>query len=1071
MNKRIRKTLKISGITFGSILILLMVAITITVNFVFTPEKLTPIVLKVANESLNAQLKMKSVELTFFSTFPKFGLKLEEGSLISKALNDTNFTKTDSLLSFKECVLTVNPIAYLKDNKISIHRLTLDNASIYAFRNKSGKANWEVAKADADTLSAVEDTAATSFNSEIEIRKVELKHTNLIFDDRSTDIYTRLDDANLGLKLSLTKGISNLGLEFSNKNLLFWQQGELLVNHIATTLQTDITVDRSTRVWKLKDTRLNVNGIELDVHGAFRRDTVAKTIDMNLTYGLHTPSVETVLNMIPKAYLKDNKVSAKGEVTVSGTVKGIYGGKQLPAVSLKIGIKDASAQYAGLPYGIDKITADFDAYVDLMRKEPSYLNLKIFHFKGAHTEVLADGKVEDLLEDPLITFNTTSSVDLDALAKTFPLQESVTIRGKLDADIRMKCRLSSLKKQDIGRMKLGGKLVLKDFELKDTAKNFNFLGNATLLFQDNETLQAQLDVRQLVLHSRFANSDIDRLIATVSSTNPQDTTRIVDLKCTMEVKKLRASMGDSIKLFTAKAKADVALSPGKIDPAKPMIDFSLRTDSLFLGAMGTSIGMNIAGIKLHAEKQNDSLWLPRGIVGFDYLRLRTPQFGLPIEMRKTAVTIGDRKISLRNAFLQIGNSDLMATGEVMGLYRAITKSEMLTAHLSVKSNLIDCTQLINSLSFPGDSTSVATAEGIASIASEGSVKMAADSVPETMKLFVIPANLNFELQTDFKKVIFDKMVFENVHGAVDIVNQAVHLKDLSMRALDAEMKMVMVYRASTPKGGYAGFDFKIKDINIAKLVDFVPALDTIVPMLRSFKGRVQFDVAADARLDSAMNIRIPTLRSAIHIKGDSLVLLDGETFAELSKMLMFKNKKENVFDSISVNVTVNDGNVTVYPFLVEIDRYKAAVGGHQGLDMNFDYHISILKSPLPFKAGVNIRGNMDKMKFGIGKAKYKDAITPTSVHKVDSTRVIMGNQIVERFRRIAERQGRTGASPTSKRSWDKPNKGKPIGNKPGGGPSKNKSNRIHPAKIMPSGILSGSYELTSCVCQLVDIKG
>ena len=221
-----------------------------------------------------------------------------------------------------------------------------------------------------------------------------------------------------------------------------------------------------------------------------------------------------------------------------------------------------------------------------------------------------------------------------------------------------------------------------------------------------------------------------------------------------------------------------------------------------------------------------------------------------------------------------------------------------------------------------------------------------------------------------------------------------------MRALDADMKAVMVYKASSPRGGYAGFDFKIRNINIAKLVDFVPSLDTIVPMLRSFKGRVMFDVAADARLDSAMNIRIPTLRSAIHIKGDSLVLMDGETFAEISKMLMFKNKKENVFDSISVNVTVHDGNVTVYPFLVEIDRYKAAIGGEQGLDMNFNYHISILKSPLPFKAGVNITGNLDKMKFRIGKAKYKDAVTPAAVHRVDSTRVNMGNEIVNRFRRV-----------------------------------------------------------------------
>ena len=687
--------------------------------------------------------------------------------------------------------------------------------------------------------------------------------------------------------------------------------------------------------------------------------------------------------MIPKSYVKDSKVSAKGEVTVSGRVRGVYGDKKLPAVSLKIGIKEASAQYKGLPYGIDEVTADFDAYVDLMRHQPSYLNLKIFHFKGAHTEVLADAKVDDLLDDPLITFHTKSTVDLDALAKTFPLQESVTITGKLDADMGMKCRLSALKKQDIGRMKLGGKLELKDFELKDTAKDFDFLGNATFRFRDNETLQAQMDVRKLVLRSRFLSSDIERLVANVSSTNPQDTNRIVSLQCDMEVSKLRASMGDSIKLYSARAKAQAALGPQEVDVTKPAIDFSLRADSLFFSAAGTRMAMNVAGIKMKADKLNDSLWMPKGIVGFNRLRFRTPEFGLPIRMSKTAVTVDGPKITLKNASVRIGRSNMTATGDMMGVYRAMTKGEKLTAHLSLTSDLIDCNQLINSLSFPEDTTEVLT-----------------DSVPSEMKLFVIPRNIDFELQTDLKKVIFEKMLFENVHGAVDIKNQAIHLEDLSMRALDADMKAVMVYKAGSPRGGYAGFDFKIRNINIAKLVDFVPALDTIVPMLRSFKGRVMFDVAADARLDSAMNIRIPTLRSAIHIKGDSLVLMDGETFAEISKMLMFKNKKENVFDSISVNVTVHDGNVTVYPFLVEIDRYKAAVGGEQGLDMNFNYHISILKSPLPFKAGVNISGNLDKMKFRIGKAKYKDAVTPAAVHRVDSTRMNMGNEIVNRFRRV-----------------------------------------------------------------------
>lgn len=981
MNRQVKKILKISGITLGTVLLVLLVAIAFVINFIVTPKKLTPVVLDAANQTLNAHLDMESVELTFFSTFPQFGLKVKNGSLVSKALNDSSWCKTDSLLSFKECVLTVNPIAYLTENRIVVHNLSLEEVAVYAYRNKTGKANWEVTRASVDTIPA--DTASTDFNSEIDIRNIELKHANLVFDDRNTDIYSRIDDANLKLRLSLTKGISTLGLKFDNKNILFWQQGELLVNKIATSLRTDIMVDRQTAVWKLKDTELDVNGIRLDVNGAFRRDTVAKTIGMDLEYGLHAPSMETVLRMIPKSYVKDTKVSAKGEVTVSGRVRGVYGDKKLPAVSLKIGIKEASAQYKDLPYGIDEVTADFDAYVDLMRHQPSYLNLKIFHFKGAHTEVLADAKVDDLLDDPLITFHTKSTVDLDALAKTFPLQESVTITGKLDADMRMKCRLSTLKKQDIGRMKLGGKLELKDFELKDTAKDFDFLGNATFRFRDNETLQAQMDVRKLVLRSRFLSSDIERLVANVSSTNPQDTNRIVSLQCDMEVSKLRASMGDSIKLYSARAKAQAALGPQEVDVTKPAIDFSLRADSLFFSAAGTRMAMNVAGIKMKADKLNDSLWMPRGIVGFNRLRFRTPEFGLPIRMSKTAVTVDGPKITLKNASVRIGRSNMTATGDMMGVYRAMTKGEKLTAHLSLTSDLIDCNQLINSLSFPEDTTEVLT-----------------DSVPSEMKLFVIPRNIDFELQTDLKKVIFEKMLFENVHGAVDIKNQAIHLEDLSMRALDADMKAVMVYKAGSPRGGYAGFDFKIRNINIAKLVDFVPALDTIVPMLRSFKGRVMFDVAADARLDSAMNIRIPTLRSAIHIKGDSLVLMDGETFAEISKMLMFKNKKENVFDSISVNVTVHDGNVTVYPFLVEIDRYKAAVGGEQGLDMNFNYHISILKSPLPFKAGVNISGNLDKMKFRIGKAKYKDAVTPAAVHRVDSTRMNMGNEIVNRFRRV-----------------------------------------------------------------------
>ena len=314
-----------------------------------------------------------------------------------------------------------------------------------------------------------------------------------------------------------------------------------------------------------------------------------------------------------------------------------------------------------------------------------------------------------------------------------------------------------------------------------------------------------------------------------------------------------------------------------------------------------------------------SVWSPWRSLCFERSLLRAPAYGLTMRVRKTAVTIDGPSITSRKDSWKIWHSDMFATVEVIGLYRAMAKNEILKARLAISSEMIDCNQLINSFSLSEDSASVAVTDTVH---------------PTEMKLFVLPGNLDFELQTDLKKVVFEQVEFEDVCGKVDLKNRTLHLRNLGMRALDADMKAVMVYRADSVRGGYTGFDFKIRDINIAKLVDFIPSMDTIVPMLRSFKGRVQFDVAAEARLDSNMNIRIPTLRSAMHIKGDSLVLMDGETFAEISKMLMFKNKKKNVFDSISVNIVVNDGSVLVYPFNVSIDRYKAAIGGEQGVDMN-----------------------------------------------------------------------------------------------------------------------------------------
>ena len=992
MKQKIKRIIKISLISLLSLVLLCFIGIAIVINFIVTPSRLTPVVLDIANQSIDANIDIESVDLTFFSTFPDFSLRVQNGTLVSKSLNDTLWTKTDSLISFKECLISVNPLEYISNNKIVIHNILLEDATIYAFKNHEGNSNWDIMKSSSDTLVTEKDSVSSKFDSEIDVSNIELKNANITFDDRNTRIYSRLDNMNLKLKLLMGKDASSLNVDLDNENVIFWQQGELLVNKVNPSLKAKIDINKLTQTFTISNAELTVNGIKLGIEGTLIANTVSRTLDVDLKYGLHTPSVKTVLEMIPESIMKKETVSAKGEVIAQGTLKGVYGKEKIPAVSVKIQIKDASAKYSGVVYGIDHLSTELDAYIDLMRTKPSYINLQILRFKGAHTDIVASANLSNVLDDPYLTLTTKSTVDLDALAKTFPFQKSISITGKLDADLNLKCHLSSLKKQDIGRIKVDGDLTLKEFGLTDTNKGFHLTSNATLKFTGNNTLQAHADIRQLILESKQLSSKVERLSAQITTTNPQDTSQIVNLECRIELNKLKAKMGDSISVYSGKTKGKIIINPSKRDITKPVLNVGLRTDSLFCRFNKSKMAVGVAGFDIHAEKKNDSIWLPRGIVGFDKLFLSTPEFGLPIRLSKSKITLEKGDLTLHNATVRIGKSNMAVNGVVFKPYKTIKKKETLKVRLEVNSDKIDCNQLINALSVQGDST---TTDAFV----EKEVVIA-DTLSSDFRLFVIPKNIDFELRTNIKKVTYDKMLFENVNGQIDIKNQALHLRDLNMKALEANMQAAMVYKATSDKG-YTGFDFKIKDINVGKLIEFIPSLDTIVPMLRSFKGYVDFDIAAESELDSVLNIQIPTLKSAIHIKGDSLVLMDGETFAEISKMLMFKNKKQNVFDSIAVNVAIENGNVKIYPFLVEIDRYRAAVGGQQDLDMNLDYHITILKSPVPFKLGLNITGNLDKMKIRLGGAKYKDAVTPVEIRKVDSTRINMGNEIVRRFRRVA----------------------------------------------------------------------
>lgn len=152
-----------------------------------------------------------------------------------------------------------------------------------------------------------------------------------------------------------------------------------------------------------------------------------------------------------------------------------------------------------------------------------------------------------------------------------------------------------------------------------------------------------------------------------------------------------------------------------------------------------------------------------------------------------------------------------------------------------------------------------------------------------------------------------------------------------------------------------------------------------------------------------MNLELPTLDAAVHLSGDSLAFINAETYRTIGKWLRFRDRADNRIDHMSVQLLVRDNRMQIFPFSFDIDRYRLGVVGSNDLAMNFDYHISVLKSPLPFKFGITVKGNPDKYKIRLGGAKFKPGMAVESVGIVDTVRVNLVRQIQNVFRRGVRR--------------------------------------------------------------------
>ena len=201
---------------------------------------------------------------------------------------------------------------------------------------------------------------------------------------------------------------------------------------------------------------------------------------------------------------------------------------------------------------------------------------------------------------------------------------------------------------------------------------------------------------------------------------------------------------------------------------------------------------------------------------------------------------------------------------------------------------------------------------------------------------MVPLGVDIHLDTSIDEATTEKGDFNAIKGGVTIKDGELIIEQMGFTSKAANMQLTALYRSKRRNHLFTGLDFHLLNIDVAELIKLIPDVDKMVPMLKSFEGKGEFHLAAEAYLKSNYELKLSTLRAAAAIEGQDLILMDSPTFSKMARMLHFKKGTKNKVDSISVEMTVLRDEVDLYPFLIVMDKYKAVIAGRHYLDNTFD---------------------------------------------------------------------------------------------------------------------------------------
>ena len=928
---------------------------------------------------------------------------------------------------------------------IRVHRVALDRFAAFG-HNYGEAANWDIIRipvteketkafdlpwirlrelrisgrprvvytAQRDTLYADAGFLAFSLEGDAKLSSEEIQLRRLHVALDSLSVYGQLPQDTLSAHIPLLRVDQKLIGQLFDLAL----EADALVStgafgHLSVPLSLEGTAG-----FEMKPERLDLDVPKLDariaqlpLHLEGKASVLPEQIDLKAAAAIRDCPLNDILREYLDHYLQISRdLSTDAHLTVEVEAEGTYSESSLPHVDACVQIPASHSYYKPMDLGAD-LTLDVDAELTPSRRLDATISTLNARIPGLDLNL--GGSAADLLGDnPRYRLRAVADAVLQPLLRFVPA--SLGIRqadGNVHLDLQANVTQQAIDTYHFDQADVKGTVTSPRLSVSIPADSIAAqLYRTRILLGSNRsglTLDASFDSLRLDqgvgLQARLRDMRNSGRITKVSA---RDGTKVPRLEITNDDGEVFAKLGSSrmgaedVRIrFSAQQRGTPSgeRRNRELDalqaqyPDTPRADLAAMLSERRLNApprrhddfadsdLSIAIDTSIAGLLRK--------WAPAGSVEVDEGFFASPQLPLRTRLTGLGARFDSDSFDIDSLGVVCGSSDVHAIGYLRNIRQALFRHGVLEAQMDLESHRINLNEIVAALQNGTEDI------GRVNPAEEKDESFVTDTlenvVPdrEQLPLFVVPGNVRAALGIRADTLDYAELQLGPLMTTARVQDRTAQILDTHVLSDLGRISLDAYYSTQSRQDIGAGVNLKLEDMDAHGIIQLLPAVDSLLPAIKSFEGKLGCEVSVTTQLDTAMNVIIPTLDGLLRITGRDLEVKDAGDLRRITRLLLFRNKNIGHIDDLTVDAVVHDSKLEVFPFVLGVDRYRLALRGTQGFDKTMYYHVSILRSPFLIRFGINLYGTLDNWRFSLGRARYREANMPVFTEQLDTVQV------------------------------------------------------------------------------------